>query len=358
MTTTTRTNQNAFFELRLSIFAGSNQRAAFDKKALALMGFNEMDFDAVRAMLQASVLPKEAFHPFLAIRKAVQAYLSTKGVNHDLMGRVFNPSERIEIVNFLKDQQEKYNQAKVQFINDYSAYKQEQLEKVENSAIAKGLDPKPLSQAVAKNQPPVSYYERKLEFRFLDLSIELDSEQWAEEIDKINSDIEARTVYETQRDADEIRDIDNPRTKAKALLSLASRFKSLEFYVPGLKALAQEVEDLIQNLGGLKPAKAYEAKEVLMMTGAAKQISQNSHSLVALKVPLSNFMASEAAYIEQMFADEDQLELSETDTTEVEQSTEAVEAEATQDDSQEESVSTPVAPTPKPAAVTTGAFNF
>ncbi|GAB6071594.1 hypothetical protein JCM30760_26920 [Thiomicrorhabdus hydrogeniphila] len=307
MTTTTNTrSENSFFEVRLNIFAGSNQRVAFDKKALASMGFNQIDFDAVKAMLQTAVLPKEAFYSFLAIRKSVQDFLSTKGVNHDLMGRVFNPQERIEIVTFLKEKQTEYMEEKNKFLMQYSAFTAEQLEKVENSAVMKGLDPKPLVEAVRKNQPKSSYYDSKLDFRFLDLSITLDSEQWAEEIEKINEDIVARTVYETERDANEIRDTDNPRGKAKALLSLASRFKSLDFYVPGLNKLANEVETLVSNLGGLKPAKNYEAKEVMMLTGAAKVVSQNAHALIHHKMPLADFMDSEAGRIEAMFADEDQ----------------------------------------------------
>jgi hypothetical protein len=174
MTTTTNNarSENSFFELRLTVFAGSNQRNAFDKKALAELGFNEVDFDSVKAMLQTAVLPKEAFYTFLSIRKSVQDYLGTKGVNHDLMGRIFNPNERIEIVSFLKEKQAEYAEAKEEFLNHYSVYTSDQLAKVENSANIKKLDPKPLLDAVRKNQPSVDYYRRKLEFRFLDLSIE------------------------------------------------------------------------------------------------------------------------------------------------------------------------------------------
>lgn len=358
--TSTPRSDNSFFEIRLTIFAGSNQRNAFDKKALAALGFNEVDFDSVKAMLQTAVLPKEAFYPFLSIRKSVQDFLATKGVNHDLMGRIFNPQERIEIVTFLKEKQAEYELAKKEFLTNYSVYISDQLAKVENSAKLKKLDSKPLLDAVRKNQPDVRYYERKLEFRFLDLSIELDSEQWAEEIDKINSDIEARTVYETQRDAEEIRDIDNPRSKAKALLSLASRFNSLNFYVSGLSAIAVEVESLVSNLGGLKAAKAYEAKEALMLTGIAKQIAIHSHALVSTKLPLSSFMNSEMERIETMFADEEQETLNISVSPEEQLSQSGVLAVREQDiivsgwpeDDVEKSTVKPL------ATVSTGAFAF
>ncbi len=306
-TSTTTRSQNEFFEVRLNIFAGSNKRITFSKDAMGSLGFKAVDFDSVKAMLQTDVLPQEAFLPFLAIRKSVQEYLATRGINHDLMGRIFNPNERIEIVTFLKSEQVKYAEAKVEFLLNYASYTSGQLEKVRASAIIKNLDPDPLVDAVRLKQPSASYYDRKLEFRFLDLSIELNSEEWNEEIDKINSDIEARTIYEVKRDSESIRDISNARVKANALLSLASRLKSLDFYVPGLKALAVKIETIVSNVGGLKAGKSYEAQEVLMLTGLAKQLSQNAHSLIAKNVSLDLYMSAEASRIEAMFADEEQV---------------------------------------------------
>ncbi len=304
--TTTARSQNEFFEVRLNLFAGSNQRITFNKDALGSLGFKAVEFDSVKAMLQTAVLPQEAFLPFLNIRKSVQEFLAKRGINHDLMGRIFNPNERIEIVTFLKEEQVKYAEAKVDFLTNYASYANGQLEKVRASAIIKHLDPEPLVDAVRLKQPSASYYDRKLEFRFLDLSIELNSEEWNEEIDKINSDIQARTVYECKRDAEKIRDLPNALGKAKAMLSLAGRFKSLDFYVPGLKKLALEIEVTVSSLGGLKAGKSYTAKEVLMLTGLAKQLSQNSHSLIAKGSSLSTYMSAEANRIEAMFADEEQ----------------------------------------------------
>lgn len=350
MTTTTTTNNrnaNEFFEVRLTIFAGSNQRVAFDKDALKSLGFAAVDFDAVKAMLQTAVLPKEAFYPFLAIRKSVQDYLATKGVNHDLMGRVFNPDERVEIVTFLKEKQEEYDLSKENFLTNYPAYISEQLEKVENSATLKGLDPKPLIEAVKSNQPSVDYYRRKLEFRFLDMSIKLDSAEWSNEIDQINADLERRTVYETTRDANKIRDIESLRGKAKAVIALSSRFKSLNFYVPGLNDLALEVDSIVTSLGGLKPSSAYSTKEGMILTGLAKVIAQQSAPLISGKTSLSIFMSSEINQIEALLAAEEaEVIMDELETL----------FENTNTASESPSVESPSIP--KPVAPATGAFAF
>lgn len=359
MTTTNASVNNQFFEVRLSIYGGSNERAAYDKTALSSMGFNGIEFDAVKAILSATVLPKTAFHPFLAVRKSVQEFMASKGVNHDLVGRIFNPEERLEIIQILNEQKERYNQAKEVFLANYEKYKAEQLEVVHNSAKLQGINPTPFVEAVKNAQPKRSYYEHKLEFRYLDLGITLDSEAWAEELERINSDIVARTEYEAKRDSEEIRDTENPRSKAKAILSLASRFKSLDFYVPGLKAIADEIESLVKNVGGIKPAKDYETKEVMMLTGVAKVVSQNASGLVTGSASLTDLMDVEATRIEAMFADEEQ------EAIDIAAASKLAPVESVESKAVETKVSTPadevpVAPLPpqKPAATAAGTFNF
>lgn len=310
---TTNRNDNQFFEVRLHIYAGSNERKAFDRDALTHMGFNEVDFDSIRAVLNTDVLPAEAFHPFLRIRKAVQEYLASKGQTHPLMGRVFNPQERVEIVEFLRNKQSEYEQAKQDFVVNYSAYIQQQLEKVEKSANLKGLDPAPLIKAVRNSQPKVEYYQRKMEFSFLDLSIELDSEQWQEVIDKINSDLIEKTVYELGRDASEIRDIENPRTRAKKLLELANRLRSLNFYVNGLDSLATKIESAVNSFGGVKPAKDYSQRETLALSGIGAVLDRNAANLVK-KADFDVLFDAETKRIEALLAeDEDQMAIEETE---------------------------------------------
>jgi hypothetical protein len=300
------TTTQAFFEVRLSIYAGSNERKALDQAALEQMGFNGVDFEAVKAMLQTAVLPKEAFFPFLAIRKSVQDFLATKGIAHDLLGRLFNPNEREEVVNFLRSKQEEYEEAKAQFLADYARAKSEQLEKVEAAASAKGLDPVPLVKAVADNQPSVDYYKRKMEFRFIDSSIELDSEEWAVELARINSDLVSKTVYELSRDAAKIRDTESARSRAKNILNLSSRLKSLDFYVPGLAAVAVEIESVVESsCGGVKPLKEYSQREALASLGLAKVLDTYAPTIVAGSQSVLGLFSSEASRIETLLAEDD-----------------------------------------------------
>ncbi|MBD3821814.1 MAG: hypothetical protein IE914_06110 [Thiotrichales bacterium] len=309
----TRSN-NQFFEVALSIYAGSNERKAFDKDALRSMGFNEIDFEAVKAMLQTAVLPKEAFYPFLAIRKAVQDYLASKGQNHDLMGRVFNPKERVEVIQFLREKKAEYEAAAKEFLANYPIYLREQIEKVENSAKLKGLDPVPLVKAVRDNQPSADYFRKKLQFRFIDKSIELDSEEWAEEINMINSDLRARTIYELSRDADAARNQENVRTRAKHLLALADRLRSLDFYVNGLGLLADKVEKAVNTYGGLKPTKDYSQRESLALSGIGIVLDNNAANLVNQKTDFDAAFNVEANRIEALLAeDEDQMVIEETE---------------------------------------------
>jgi hypothetical protein len=311
--TTTRSN-NQFFEVALSIYAGSNERKAFDKDALRSMGFNEIDFEAVKAMLQTAVLPKEAFYPFLAIRKAVQDYLSAKGQNHNLMGRVFNPKERVEVIQFLREKKAEYDAAAKEFLANYPIYLREQIEKVENSATLKGLDPVPLVKAVRDNQPSADYFRKKLQFRFIDKSIELDSEEWSEEIAMINSDLRARTIYELSRDADLARNQENVRTRAKHLLALADRLRSLDFYVNGLGLLADKIEKAVNSYGGLKPAKDYSQREYLALSGIGIVLDKNAANLVNQKTDFDAMFNVEANRIEALLAeDEDQMVIEEAE---------------------------------------------
>ena len=280
MTTTNLRNENQFFELRLSIYAGSNERKAFDLKALTEMGFKEVDFDAVRAVLNTDILPKEAFQPFLAIRKSAQDFLAEKGQSHPLMGRVFNPKDRVEIIEFIRVKQEEYEAEKKIFVSRYSSYVQAQLDVVQNSAILKGLDPLTLMNSVKQVQPPVSYYERKMKFRFFDVSITLDSDEWQDIIDSINSDIVEKTIYELSRDSNVIRDNENPRSRAKKLLELSERLKAMDFYIPGLGSLAEKIDVAIKDLGGVKPAKDYSQRESLMLSSLARLLDENARSVV------------------------------------------------------------------------------
>jgi hypothetical protein len=221
------------------------------------------------------------------------------------MGRVFNPKDRVEIVEYLQDKKAEYEQAKSDFVMQYSVYIQEQLDKVEVSAQNKGLDPTPIVKAVSDAQPSADYYKHKMDFSFLDLSIELDSEQWQELIDKINSDLKEKTIYELSRDAAEIRDMENPRTRAKKLLDLAERLESLDFYVRGLETVSEQIQEAVKVAGDVKPAKEYSQRESLMLSGVAKVLDENSGVAVRNPASLQIMIDAEATRIENLLAEEE-----------------------------------------------------
>ncbi|WP_172959776.1 DUF3150 domain-containing protein [Thiomicrorhabdus aquaedulcis] len=312
MTTNNSNNSNKFFEVRLAIYAGSNERKAFDTDAMRSLGFTGVDFDSVKAMLQTAVLPKEAFYPFLAVRKSVQEFLAQKGMNHDLLGRLFNPQEREEIILFLNEKKSEYEEAKKVFLADYARAKSEQLEKVRNSAALKGLEPEPLVRAVAENQPSVEYYARKFEFRFIDSSIELDAEEWRYELKKINEDLVERTCYELSRDAEKIRnDLTSTTTRVSKILEQVARLRSLSFYIPALSSLASDIEELVNNhCGGVKRPKEYSQAETLLASSLVKVVWENARNLVKSKATLKPIFLEEAERVAMLLQeDEDQLNI-------------------------------------------------
>ncbi|NCN42877.1 MAG: DUF3150 domain-containing protein [Thiomicrospira sp.] len=306
MTMTTTTPNNTFFEVRLDIFAGSTKRKALDKAALKAMGFNENELDEVKAVLSTEILPKKTFDEPLAIRKSVQEFLSTMGHNHPLVGRVFNPKDRVEIVNKLREKQKEYNDWTARFLASYEKLKKEQLEKIRHSAEAKGFDPEIFIDSTASAQPPKSYFENNLSFDFLDLSVQLDTEQWGDLIDRINSDLKEKTIYELSRDAAKVRDSETTRGMVSKLNELSDRLDSIDFYVKGSGKLAGDVRSLVRSFGGLKPSKEYSTVESLSLGGLAKVIEINSAKLIRGKASLSELFTTEAQRIELLLREDDE----------------------------------------------------
>lgn len=300
------TTNNQFFEVRLNIFAGTTNRKALDKKTLKQMGFNDADIEEVKAVLSTTVLPKGTFDKPLAIKRYVQDWLATKGHNHPLVGRIFNPKDRVEIVEFLREKKAEYETWAQGFLLNYEQYKQEQLTKVQNSAKLKGYDPVVFVDAVAKAQPSRKYYESKLAFDFLDLGIELDSEEWSELIDKINSDLVEKTIYELAKDASEIRDKEIARTRAKSLEALAKKLESLDFYIKSTKSLADKIQQTLKHAcGGVKPTAEYSPAESLALSGVAKILEHNARSLVNQEADFNTLFDKEGARIQALIAQED-----------------------------------------------------
>ncbi|KDN94636.1 DUF3150 domain-containing protein [Hydrogenovibrio marinus] len=355
------TIQNHFFEIRLSLFAGTVDRKAFDKATLKSMGFNESDIAEVKAVLNTTVLPRGTFNTPLAIKKAVQDYLATKGHNHPLVGRIFNPKDRVEIVEFLREKKAEYEAWASDFLARYESLKQEQLDKVHTSAEMKGYDSADFIDAVKKAQPHRKYYERKLSFEFLDLSIELDTEQWHDVIDKINSDLVEKTVYELGRDAAGVRDTETPRGRANKLLDLVAKLESLDFYVKGMASLANHIKDRVEDTcGGVKPSKEYSQRENLALNGLAKVLEDNAEGLVKGNTVFADVFGAEARRIEMLLQeDEQQAEVEEIPSEPqrpelkvVEQPEEPVKPEV----EQPEQVAKPVQSTPVKVAVGSYAF--
>ena len=234
-----------FFEIKLSIFAGTTDRKAMNQAALKQLGFNTADLSEVKAVLNTTVLPKGVFNTPLAIKKSVQDFLLTKGHNHALLGRIFNPSDRIEILEFLNSKKNEYLQWRKEFLSSYEDLKKKQLEKVNEAAKTKGYEPDVFISAVEAAQPKKAYYERVLDFEFLDLSIKLDHDEWAGLINKINNDLVEKTIFELSRDSSKIRDMETSRGKVRAFKSLVEKLKSLSFYVKPVKELAERVLETV-----------------------------------------------------------------------------------------------------------------
>jgi len=303
---TTRQN-NEFFEVRTSIYAGSNERKAFDKEALAEMGFLNSDLAAVKAVLNTEILSKEVFNPFLTIRKGVQDFLASYGLSHPLTGRVFNPKNRIEIIQFLTKKQEEYENEKRLFLGHFDFNIEQQLNKIEDQAIKKGLDPKPIIDAVKKVQPSKEYYANKMDFSFLDVSVQFDSIQWKEQIDKINKDLVEKSIYELKRDSDKIRDMENPLSRAKKLIELGERYISLEFYVK-TRLLGQSIIEAVKQNGDKKPAKEYSQRESLMLSAIALLMSQNARSLIDGSVDFDILYQSQCNRVDHLLDEESIIE--------------------------------------------------
>lgn len=285
------TNETKYYEIKLEIFAGTNTRKAVSKEAMRQMGFNESSFEVVKAMLQTSILPSDALKPFLAIRKTTQEFLDARGVNHGLLGRLFNPQERLEIMDFLNQKKDEYEEAKKTFLAEYQGYLDIQVEIAGNSARLQGVDPDPIVKALVDRQPTARYWASKMKFRFVDNAVILDHEEWSDLVEEINANIESKTAYQLGVDIEDILEKVNPLSRVKSTIEASRKLTSLSFYVGTAKEISDGLDEIITKAGSVKPAKEYSQEETLFLIRGLKTVQENAKALVFGQVSINELIS-------------------------------------------------------------------